>query len=391
MLSEYLILFLPLVIFFVRSEKGLRNYLAQLILITWVFLLLVGRSRSAWIGLGFCVLYGLFKGASRKEWISYGIAALLFALSFMIPFKGSDYEAAKEGSFHKRLELYKGSSQMLLDHPLGVGGGNFIFNYLPYQMETDELPTEVETFDSPHSEILKWGIENGWAFLLAMGAWWLLLGWKVFRFQGPSEIQSFYRTSYLVIGPQIFFQFPFENPASSFALSLILALFLLLSPVRSFSITRSGRAAFIILAIVLFARAASQTYNRWIESQYFTNLKKAELGCELSPTNWRIRFYSSMLKAETLFPDTALATIQRELRMRPFDYHALRALAMVYQNTREQDKSCEVARVYETFFFQKSSISRYLAAHCSSVKSPFQFRDTSQFQSDYLNWIKKYQ
>lgn len=391
MLSEYLILFFPLVTLFVRSEKGWRGVLIQLAMVSWIFILLVGRSRSAWIGLGFCMVYGLFQGLSRREWFSYGVALLLFCGSFWIPFIGESYEKAKEGSFSKRAELYKGSSEMLLDHPLGIGGGGFSFNYLPYQMNTKEAPTEREMFDSPHSELLKWGIEHGWAFLAVICLWWLALGILVLKIPGPRELQTFYRTSYLVIGPQLFFQFPFENPGSFYALSFIMALMLVKGKIQALGIKRWGQVALVVLALFFAARAFTQTYNRWIESQYSKNAEMSQLGCDIAPANWKVCFYYSMLAVESLFPKDAKSYIQRELQMRPFDYHALRALAFYLVTVKNEKESCEVVKVYDMIFLGKSTLNGYSLMKCPGIRSPLEFKNSKQFYDDYLKWIAKYQ
>lgn len=390
MMSEYLILLLPLVVYFVRTEKGLRGILIQLVLFSWVFLLLVGRSRSAWIGLGFVLAYGAFKKLSRREIVSYGFATLLFIGSFWIPYKGESYEKAKEGSFSKRSELYKGASKMLMDNPLGVGGGGFSFNYLPYQMATKEAPTEREMFDSPHSELLKWGIEHGWAFLAVMCAWWLVLGMIVIRIPGTTDMQTFYRTSYLVIGPQIFFQFPFENPGSFYVLSFTMALMIAKSDLKVVQIKTWGKALLVILAVALTARAYTQTYNRWIESQYSKNMEMSKLGCDISPANWKVCFYYSMLAVESLFPKDAEPYIRWELRTRPFDYHALRALAFYLSTIKNEKESCEVVKVYDMIFLGQSSLSQYANVRCANVKNPLEFKNSRQFHDDYMKWVSKY-
>lgn len=390
MMSEYVVFLLPLGFFLTRNEKTpWKKALLTVCVTSWVFLILIGQGRSAWMGLGLCFAYSLIKGMQKREWIMYALPLVLFMGTKYIPYKGPDYALAKEGSLAKRSELYKGSSLMLLDSPLGIGGGNFPFSYMPYQMATKEPPTERERFDTPHNELIKWGIEQGWAFLLVNCLWWLALGWAVFKIPGSPDLQIFYRTSYLVIGPQIFFQFPFDNPSSSFAMAFIFSIFFLNTKTKELSHRGFRKIATALVVLVVAGKAISFSTAKYIESQKTYDMNALEFGCQINPANWYVCFLYSMKKLNSAFPHDVLPQIEKSMERRPFDYQALRILGLYYIDQKDLNKACSVTKVYDSLFLGQGVFRGINAQFCSSFESPVKFESSQQFRDDYLEWLRK--
>ncbi|MGZ5280204.1 MAG: O-antigen ligase family protein, partial [Pseudobdellovibrionaceae bacterium] len=295
MMSEYIIFLLPMGFILLRSVEGCKAWLLQIGLLGWITILLVGQSRSAWMGLLICFAYGLWRGLSKREWATYAVGLALFFTAQTIPTApGQDYAQAKKGSLMKRMTLYQGATRMLADQPLGIGGGEFEYGYLPYQISTEEAPVEREKFNTPHNEFLKWGIENGWAFLLVICIWWFALGRLVWKIHAPREMQTFYRMSFLVLGPQMFFQFPFENPASFLVLTFLIALMLAAGKTQEWPMKNWMKALAIVISIGLFAKASTQGAARWIESQHAQDRDLMSDACPMDPTNWRLCFLHTM-------------------------------------------------------------------------------------------------
>ncbi len=390
MMSEYIIFLLPMGLFLLRQTEGWRSWMLQLGLIGWISIVLVGQSRSAWMALLICFAFGLWRGLSKKEWASYLTALILFFAAQTIPVQpGADYAQAKKGSLMKRMTLYQGATRMLADNPLGIGGAEFEYGYIPYQISTEEAPVEREKFNTPHNEFLKWGIENGWAFLLAVCVWWFLLGRLVWKIQAPRELQTFYRSSYLVLGPQMFFQFPFENPASFLALAFITGLLLAAGKTTEWRLKAWGRALAVVICLALLAKAGTQTAARWIESQYAQDRNMLSEGCPLDRSNWRLCFLHTMSLLE-FYPEDARRNSQTQLIERPFDYHALRALGFYYITTHKLKDACEITRVYDSLFLGSSLFTQFIKDNCNQIPSPVPFHNSEQFNEDYRKWIAGY-
>lgn len=389
MMSEYLIFLLPLGLIYLRTMEGWRSWVLQIGVTAWITILLVGQSRSAWMGLALCFGYGAWRRLTKKEWASYTIAMVLFLIVQSLPYKGGDYAEAKSGSFAKRLTLYHGATRMLADQPIGVGGGEFEYGYIPYQITTQEAPVEREKFNTPHNEFFKWGIENGWAYLILICGWWLTLGTLVWKIRASRDLQTFYRSSFLVLGPQMFFQFPFENPASYVAIAFLISLILVAGKTQEWPLKKWSRALAVVVSLLLFVKAGTQAASRWLESQYANDRSGLEAACPLDRSNWRVCFLYSMALMD-YYPDDAKKVIQTQLIQRPFDYHALRALVF-YNITKKQIKdACEVSRVYDSLFLGTSLFTPFIKDNCGPYQNPVPFQSAEQFNRDYRAWLKKY-
>ncbi len=169
-----------------------------------------------------CVLVVLFHKPKQQEITGFGVAILFFISSFLVPYQGESANLLKKPSSLHRIEMYNGTLSMLKNNPWGVGHGQFIFNFIPYQMHTKMTLAEDDIVVTPHNKFLKWGAERGWLYLFVCLAWWVLLTVQFFKLKGPIELKILSRTFIFALMSQLMFQFPFENPASAFVLCFIL-------------------------------------------------------------------------------------------------------------------------------------------------------------------------
>ncbi len=389
MMCEYLVFMLPFGFLMLRQSEGWKAWLLQGGLTFWITIIMVGQGRSAWMALAMVFAYGVWRGLSRREWASFLIALVCYLGAQQIPTNGMDYAESKRGSLNKRMTLYNGATRMLANHPFGIGGGEFEYGYLPYQMTTEEAPVEREKFNTPHNEFLKWGIENGWAYLLIMCAWWLFLGQAVWKIQASKEVQTFYRTAYLVLGPQLFFQFPFENPASYMVMAFMIALMLAAGKTQEFQLKKWGRVAIGVLAAFLLIRATALTTSKWVESQSYNDRNAMEFACPLDHSNWRLCFLYSMALLD-FYPEDALKIIKIQLTQRPFDYHALRALGFFYIKSNKLKDSCEITQVYDSLFLGTSLFTPFIKDNCKQIPNPVPFKSAEEFNQDYRKWVSGY-
>ncbi len=389
MMCEYLVFLLPWLMFLVKRTVGKQNIFVMIATYCSLTILLVGQSRSVWLGLLIIFAYEAIKGMDRRQWLVYVLAIATYWGTQAIPTAGIDYDQAKKGSLAKRQTLYVGASKMLLDHPLGIGGAQFEYTYIPYQLSSLEDPVEREKFNTPHNEFLKWGIENGWLYLISAISLLLILLKDVWKFKASEDETTLIRTAYFVLAPQLFFQFPFENAASFFLMAFVFGVILSRLPQKTWEVPKWGKVIVAVLAISLTAKAGTQTYSKWVESHYSKDRETMSVGCPIDRSNWRLCFFYSLSLLEG-YLDDSLKNTQVQLRERPFDFHALRALGFYYISRNDRPKACEVTQAYNTFFKGQSYFAQFIRDNCNGFPNPVPFENSSQFYKGYLAWLKKY-
>jgi O-antigen ligase len=146
--------------------------------LTWVttallvILLLVLQVRSVYLAVfgGLAVL--LYFHLGRQKVSVYGLPVLVI-LTAAIFLKGPDrfFSLLKPylGSVEERLQFWKKTSSVILDHPLlGCGSGNWQFNFTKTGIEGITNLENGITAQHPHNEVLAIWSENGLAGLLAL-------------------------------------------------------------------------------------------------------------------------------------------------------------------------------------------------------------------------------
>jgi hypothetical protein len=379
-LSEYLILLLPLALLYSKGLLGYKKYLARVVVVSWVIVLLIAQSRSAFIGLSLVVLYEIWDRFPKKYFVMFMTVAIAVIVSYTMVYK--------KGSTSHRMDLYHSAVKMMGDNYRGIGGGQFQYNFVPYQMENEEAPREVEIYSNPHNEFLKWGIEYGVDYLLAAICFWLLLGYYVFSNRSMSrQTTSFFRVSYLVMLPQLIFQFPFENPSSFLILAFLIGRMLQsIYPSYKYSISTLPRLLIIPCVLSLLAIGVMRAKAYWIESNS-KDPKELAMGCKLDPTNWRLCFLASMTTIAKGDANEALPIIQQSLKLRPFDYHALRSLAFYYSENGDKRRTCEVINVYKLMMSDTKMFNEFSEKDCKEYPAPFKFENPKQFREAYLKWL----
>ncbi len=389
MMCEYLVFLLPWLMFLIKKTDGRKNILLCLVTFFALVILLVGQSRSVWLGIAVVFAYEAFKGMDRKQWLIYLLAILTYWSTQFLPTANFDYSEAKRGSLAKRETLYKTTVKMLAEKPLGIGGAEFEYGYIPYQLSSLEDPVEREKFNTPHSEFLKWGIENGWLYLISALIFLTAMLKEIWKLKSNENEETLIRTAFLVLFPHITFQFPFENAASFYLMAFAFGFIFYKIPSISWRTPRWMQVICILVAVGLFAKAGTQTYSKWIESQYSKDKEEMSIGCPVDRTNWRLCFFYSLALLEGSL-DESFKNTQIQLFNRPFDFHALRALGFYYIQRNDRPNACEVTQVYNSFFKGKSYFAQFVKDNCNGFPNPVPYESSGQFFKDYLTWIEKH-
>jgi O-antigen ligase len=155
---------------------------------------------------------------SRESLARAVVAVGVAAFVFLAPWPSEPQDAAaresKATSARWRLAVWADTLDLVRDHPLGVGGGNFEHAFTPYALAGRSRPGEALVFRSPHNEYLRLVAEEGVpAAILLLGLLLLLLrdlnrsptmgGWG-------SDVGALLASGGAFLAVEAFFQFPFE-------------------------------------------------------------------------------------------------------------------------------------------------------------------------------------
>lgn len=254
--------------------------------------LLATRSRAAWGGLLLAALFAagyliLSRRRTHPKWTSQltailphtgaaVVAAFVFATAISPDMAGRGYDShAREktelagavtsllqrGADKDRITMWKNTLPMVVDHPLGVGPGNWQFQYPAY--DKGDVAWKGGTPRRPHNDYLwmiaELGIPGGIAYacVFAVG---FILGCRGIRSPDPhtSLIALVASTSLLAIGAQAFFSFPAERIASS---TLTWFTLVVLAVCGGTSSHRNESGAIFWFAALATAGAALVSYN----------------------------------------------------------------------------------------------------------------------------------
>jgi hypothetical protein len=385
MLSEFFILFLPFIYIWTKQTEKFPQFLKYVALSLWVFIIIYTRSRSSWIGLALFIAFVLFRNFNKKDLFSFSIGLLLYIACLVLPTtKESFVDKDKQNSFHERISLYKSAVQMMVDHPMGMGLGTFVNELIPYRLHQDYKPSEFEYADQPHSEILKWGVQFGWTgFLLSLG----ILGYIFIQLLRTKN--DFLFSFLLTLMPQIFFQFPFENPMGILLIGIFTGLWL---KTKSQTIDQTAnwklKTALGIISIFAVVHSFIFISSIVIESQFFKDEKKTSLMCSIYPVNHRNCNFKNVLLLEKNAMTQFRVELKNELEFSYLTSDLQRILPIYFQRNKDEKHLCESLLIYKMMYPKQKYFNPQDLEFCSKYTSPIQYQNPIQFRSDYKNWIE---
>lgn len=373
-LAEFVVMAIAIGLFLVNRKAvgDVERWVLRGTIFGLSLVVLMAQSRSAWLGAILLLIYQYRR--FKKTIVAIVVSCLLMFVGYSA--------LIKKGSTGHRFDLYVSSMSMLLDNPMGVGGGQFEFNFIPYQMQNAEYPREVEIYQTPHNEFLKWGIEQGWMSLIVIVGLFATLFYQAFAMQKTGFY--LFAGGLLAILPQLLFQFPFENPAT-----LVIMAFLF-SRIPGRQDQESGalsRTVFTIYALLMGIYAVQKIAPKYLESFHKEKPEQLQQACKLDPSNWRVCFTATHQIVMSEKAPEALGWLQMNLKNRPFDFHALRSLAFYYGAIGEQKKACEVAKVYDLILKDSIMLDLFIKDKCKKVPVPIEYKNPKQFEKDYKAWL----
>ena len=294
--------------------------------------------------------------------------------------------ANKENSFNERMGLYEATLDMIKDNPWGIQVGRFMGEIEPYQMNSSIKPSEFSYFDQPHSEFLKWGVQFGWVYLATVFVFMFTVMFQLGKWLLLKK-KSYFLESFMVLAPQMLFQFPFENPASLLYLSLLFALFF-----REFSTAKIFNVHIIYrpIAFVLFL-AGSYSAIGFVNSVYHeSTMPRNEsiiTACEYYPINVKTCHAKLTYFLENKKFDSFVSDFKTDFIREPFFVDYLRLLPTYYSIKQNNKKTCEALFLYKTIFPEQKAFDNKYYVECKGTPNLFYFDNPKKFKAKYLAWL----
>ncbi|MBM3468200.1 MAG: O-antigen ligase family protein [Alphaproteobacteria bacterium] len=305
------------------------------------------------VTISFCFLYGtgsLFKTSMSSEQTAW------------VP------DLQKSVSTHTRYELVTATLQMILEHPWGVGAGEFEFAIMPYLHKMMPEFNENVIPHSPHNEYLRLIAEEGLPFTLLLLALVAVLLYErrnkiVFILHQYPIIAAFF-TFWMI---QSVFQFPFTNGFSFLLFCIILAFAL-------YKICPSSKSKKNIIlpmnTTFLFTSIYSALFACVFISEYLTlwqphMSERSKIAYSLNSRNWYagINHVHSLIDQQDY--ESARDILNTELKKRPHNFVALRYLIKISLLTKELYSVCGLMKQYDAYFNNKSSVALLRMVTCS--------------------------
>lgn len=388
MFAEFLILSLPLLFHWSRYQDKLPQWVKLTLFALWVFFILYSRSRSAWLGLAFWTALQLRYNITKKEQVYLGVAIAAFLVSLYAPAEADKLDSIKQNNVTARSALYEATFEMIKDHPWGIAPGTYIGEIEPYRMLTSVKPSEYNYYDQPHTEVLKWAAQFGWLF----SAITLVFATSVFYFIAKwfwAGKNAFLVESFVVLVPQILFQFPYENPASILYLSFVTAMFFMqfekYNPIKLpiwYKLITVGLCVLCIFNSYAFV-------NSVYEESTIPRNEEIISACEMYPLNVKACHAKLIYLYDRGRYEEFASHFKTEFMREPLFVDFLRLLPIYYSSGRDNKKACEALYVYRVLFPQQVSFDVKYYEACKTVPDYFYFDEPKKFKARYLTWLNE--
>lgn len=396
MFSEFAVLCMPFLLVWTRYKDRIPELIKLFVLFAVTFLLIYCRSRSVWIGLVIWIGFLFFNGLKKSEMIAFAAALVLFIVAHLTTPGVDTINKFAPQYFSERASLYEGSFQLLLDRPFGIAPGQFMNEIVPYLIDKQAPSNEFAYFDQPHSEFFKWGIQFGWAFLALSVAFLIALMYELYRKyrtdESPNKIESeFFIGSFLLLAPQLAFQFPFENPASILMMALTFGVFMS-SYHEKMRVSLKYASVFIgLLATAGIVNAFFFAGSIFTESHFSNSADLMNIVCRYYPVNFRACYFKDRDLLDMKNIEGFKNEFKTDFKNNPLFCDNLRLLPEYMNYSKDMKKTCEALLLYKMIYRAPTHFLPASYEACVNVQPPFKFESGEQFGREFRNWFERNQ
>lgn len=329
-------------------------------------------SRSIAVALGFSLIVLIcFKIVSLRKVAKYLIVSILILVcmellsQYSLFMKGNTLNVnyIKSNSTLCRWQIIESTLQMIRDHPLGVGPGNYLFSFIPYLHNTMPFFNEARIVQTPHNEYLRIIAEDGIPFtliLLGMGFIYLLnnkQSLKSLVLHHPTIIGFF---SFLAV--QAAFQFPLVNGFPF----LITACFVgyTLSVLHTNQVVNVSTHKWLLSISIVGSLLLGGIISESASFLYFYSSPINKIAYKLNGNNWQAAVHAAEADMVEGNLSGAHQLIDQELKIHPHNYIALSVKAHLYAEEGNIEDSCLLLKKIDDYFMNKSSHYAYILQNC---------------------------
>jgi O-antigen ligase len=352
-----------------RAPRTTRPWLGVLLMaaaLTYLYLL---GSRSALLGLaaGFAMVAVLTRRSGLPPLFRVMAIALVAAAAVAFASAGGGLAAAKAESVTLRLHVWQRTLALVVAHPLGVGSGNFVHAFLPYQLADERLRSEDVVYTHPHNELLRALAEEGilWVALASYLSLRLIAAVRArARREGWPGAGLLLAAGAAFLGVECTFQFPFSMAFGSLSAAFLLGLALSFVQGASEAATaRSSHGTAFRVAAVAATLVATVAWGRLVLSDGLT-IDAPHRACALNPRNLRACLASAWLQMRDGDRNEARVRLADLLQRSPYYYPAIKLLAEDSLAQGDPRAGCFHLWVYDRLFGDRSSVHERLVEAC---------------------------
>ena len=271
-------------------------------------------------------------------------------------------------SAHIRLDMWKGTLQMIADHPLGVGIDNFNFSFVPYRSDVNLQVGDNDNILNPHNEFLAITAESGIpASLLIFGLCTFII-WRFMKskpaFDHDSRYFDFITGLMILYVVEMVFQFPLDGQWSLIIGSLLTSSVILRSfGQKTLPVGVVTRASLTLGIFMLYSTVMWYLPLATLRESF--DINKAKFSCDERPQEWFAcnRYAQAAYKAGDVAK--AETILNNELKKQPNNWFAIGLLGQIFIETGRQQEGCELYRRVDRIFNGKSRTHDYMVKNCN--------------------------
>ena len=368
MLASFVGLGLPFIFLGQKKDyKELKLFYISGQIMGLCFLVHIG-CRSVLLGVTTAYLVIYIKDLKLKMMLNIFVFLFLSIciVAIFIPLSGfNEYLVTKMANNHLRWVVIDATLNMIIDHPLGIGPGNFADTYQYYFNFEDVVDRRM--FRSPHNDLLKTIAENGVAnFAIILVIFILSI---VYRKKSDfRDYRQFFIFFFTVANCEFIFQFPLELGHTNFYLIVAASFYL--------SFIKTYKSLYVLylrlfIKITVFGFLVFFTYKNTYYSMQAQSCKQdlrcLHQVCSESGNSIFCIYHANVALATKNYHQAKNASIALE-KNEPLSFHAKITKLKILFETDTIKNSCDNYSAFKSLNHKFSFLTPQYEAKCSSMK-----------------------
>lgn len=267
---------------------------------------------------------------------------------------------AEKPSIHSyRADVWKQTVKMIQAHPLGVGLDRFAFEFLPFHKEGTTI-SYTHLAVSPHNEFLRFLAEEGIPLALLYLAFWVYLIWRWWR-AGAAHKEILLPAGLFFLS-EMATQFPWQNSYPFFLGAVFTGAMATGLGKQEFPTPAWARASSAVLLVFVAFLTLKAVVSRSFETSQ--DPFWAKTSCRAVPSNWQACLNYTRLLLARGEATAARREVETLLELEPWNYAAIRHLAVIAARQGDQLEACFHTWRYDDLFHGSSDLKVPFTQNC---------------------------